>query len=472
MRRFATPIAALALALAACALACAPAGAQAPYDALAAEVRAEALRTWEAYLTYAWPHDNLLPLSRGYRDWYDEPLGISPIDAYSTLRVMGAEPEAERVLRYVVDSSDFHVDQEVKVFEVNIRVLGGLLAMYEGSGDTAVLAKAVDFADRLLPAFDTPTGLPRFAVNLATGVARGDTVNVAEAASYLLEWGLLSYYTGDSTYYQTAKRATEAVYARRSPTTGLLGRDLDVATGEWTVREAMVGAYVDSYFEYLAKAAELFGDPDAAAMWATHRADIARHFPDTVGAAVWYPRLDMDSGGVIGRDVRLWDAYLPGLLVLSGDTAAARGAQAAWHGYWSRYGGVGFHYDYAADTLLDPYFQVNPEVIESNYYLWHATGEEAFRERAAGYWSDLKRRTRTDVAYAHLADVATGERDDELATFFIAETLKYLYLTFGGNGAVSPATHVFNTEAHPFARAGFDVAVAGARLGFAPEEGG
>ena len=258
------------------------------------------------------------------------------------------------------------------------------------------------------------------------------------------------------------------MYARRSPTTGLLGRDLDVVSGEWTVREAMVGAYVDSYFEYLVKAAALFGDRELAAMWEVHRADIARHFPDTVGAAVWYPRLDMDSGEVIGRDVRLWDAYLPGLLVLSGDTAAARVAQEAWHGYWSRYGGVGFHYDYAADSLLDPYFQVNPEVIESNYYLWQATGDAAYRERAAGYWADLKRRTRTEVAYAHLADVTTGERDDELATFFVAETLKYLYLTFGGNESVSPSTHVFNTEAHPFARAGFEEGVAAERLGFAP----
>ena len=152
--------------------------------------------------------------------------------------------------------------------------------------------------------------------------------------------------------------------------------------------------------------------------------------------------------------------------VVSGDTAAARLAQNAWHGYWERYDGLGIDYDYGADTLINPYFQLNPEVIESNYYLWHATGDSVYYDRAAGYWSDLKRRARTDVAFAHLADVATGERDDELATFFIAETMKYLYLTFGGNDAVSPATHVFNTEAHPFARAGFDVEVAAERLGF------
>ena len=437
----------------------------------AREVRDETLRTWNAYLEHAWPHDNLLPLSRSWRDWYDEPLGISPIDNYSTLRVMGLDREAERVLRYVVDSSDFAVDKYVKVFEVNIRVLGGLLAMYEWSGDPAVLARAVDFADRLLPAFDSPTGLPYYDVNLATGAVRGDTINVAEAGSYLVEWGLLSYYTADSTYYQAAKRATEAVFARRAPTTGLLGRDLDVTTGEWTVREAMVGAYVDSYFEYLVKAHELFGDEDVRRMWEAHRADIDRHFPDTVdgGRAVWYPRLDMDTGELLGRDVRLWDAYFPGLLVLSGDTATARLAQNAWHGYWERYDGLGIDYDYGADTLINPYFQLNPEVIESNYYLWLATGDSTYYRRAAGYWADFQERARTPVAYAHLADVRTGELDDELATFFIAETLKYFYLTFGGNDAVSPATHVFNTEAHPFARTSFERGEAARRLGFGVE---
>ena len=56
---------------------------------LARDVRAETLRTWNAYAQYAWPHDELLPLSRGYHDWYADSLSIAPIDAYSTLKIMG-----------------------------------------------------------------------------------------------------------------------------------------------------------------------------------------------------------------------------------------------------------------------------------------------------------------------------------------------------------------------------------------------
>ena len=71
--------------------------------------------------------------------------------------------------------SDFALDKDddVKVFEVNIRILGGLLCIYELSGDTRVLVKARDFGDRLLPAFKSPTGLPYYYVNLRTGATRG-----------------------------------------------------------------------------------------------------------------------------------------------------------------------------------------------------------------------------------------------------------------------------------------------------------
>src|ERR1700677_1044212 len=62
--------------------------------ALAADVRAETLRAWTGYCKYAWPHDELLPITRTYRDWYADPINIAPIDAYSTLKVMGFDDEA------------------------------------------------------------------------------------------------------------------------------------------------------------------------------------------------------------------------------------------------------------------------------------------------------------------------------------------------------------------------------------------
>lgn len=49
------------------------------------------------------------------------------------------------------------------------RVVGGLLSAYDLSGDKVFLEKAKDIADRLLPAWDTPSGIPYNIINLANG---------------------------------------------------------------------------------------------------------------------------------------------------------------------------------------------------------------------------------------------------------------------------------------------------------------
>ena len=51
------------------------------------------------------------------------------------------------------------------------RVVGGLLSAYDLSGDKVFLEKARDIADRLLPAWETPTGIPYNVINLAHGNA-------------------------------------------------------------------------------------------------------------------------------------------------------------------------------------------------------------------------------------------------------------------------------------------------------------
>ena len=437
-----------------------------PYPALAAEIKAETARTWAAYERYAWPHDNLQPLSKGWRDWYAEPLSISPIDGYSTLKLMGLDAAADRIEAYVTDTISFDRNLDVKVFEVNIRILGGLLAMYAETKNPRVLARAREFGDRMLPAFDSPTGMPYYYVNLKTGEPSGPVVNVAEVGSYLMEFGILSYYTEDPKYYQTGKRATLALNDRRSKI-GLFGRDINVETGEWTEQNSMVGAYADSYFEYLYKAYVLFGDPELKAVFDENMAAIQRHLPDRRDSILWYPRVNMNTGERTQTQITLYDAYFPALLTLSGDTSRAELAFNAWEHVLVRSGGITpMIFDYGADTIVNPYNQLNPEVIESAFYLYEATGDPAYREFGRTYFENLKRYARTEVAYTHLEDVRSGTQDDEMATFFVAETLKYLYLLFGGAPEMTPETYVFTTEAHPFERADFDGARARVRLGF------
>jgi len=178
---------------------------------LADSVRSEMIRSWNAYKQYAWGYDVLLPVTKKGFNWYQESLGISPYDAYSTLKVMGLDSAAAEIESYAL-AENWDKDVNVQTFEVNIRILGELLAMYEYTQNPEILDKVRDFGDRILPAFDSPTGIPYHSVNLRTGktgcnkgIGKEHVINVAQAASYLFELGMLSYHTGDPKYYQAAK---------------------------------------------------------------------------------------------------------------------------------------------------------------------------------------------------------------------------------------------------------------------------
>jgi endoplasmic reticulum Man9GlcNAc2 1,2-alpha-mannosidase len=79
--------------------------------------------------------------------------------------------------------------------------------------DRLYLEKAIDLADRILPAFDTPSGLPLSQVNLAQriGVADKDNYNfvsTAEAATLQLEFRYLAQVTGNEVYWEKAERVS------------------------------------------------------------------------------------------------------------------------------------------------------------------------------------------------------------------------------------------------------------------------
>lgn len=433
---------------------------------MAEDVRNETLRSWQAYKKYAWGHDALAPLSKTAKDWYEEPLYISPIDAYSTLFMMGIEDETRLIEAYVADSLDFDKDLDAKVFEVNIRILGGLLSMYELSRNAAVLDKARDFADRMLPAFDTKTGIPKYWVNLRTGQARGDTVNVAEAATYTFEMGVLSYYTQDPKYYQAGKKATMAIFDRRSEI-GLIGDVINVETGEWISTQSHICAGVDSYYEYLYKSYLLFGDQDLGRLWQESIQGINTYLAETYNGKLWYGRADMHCGEKTSSHITLYDAFFPAILGLSGDTTRATQLQQSWDYLWKLNGLEPMVYDYKTSTSSYPAYDLNPEIIESAYYLFKITGDSSFYQMNAQYWSDIKKYCKTDIAYTSIKDVATKEQKDYMPTFFFAETLKYLYLTFVEDHQSYPfEDYTFNTEAHPFKRSNFDKNLAARYLGF------
>ncbi|HET7588090.1 MAG TPA: glycoside hydrolase family 47 protein, partial [Gammaproteobacteria bacterium] len=158
-----------------------------PVDAkaMAARVKTEFLHAWQNYERYAWGHDELRPLSKTPHDWYGQSLLMTPVDAVDTLVLMGLDKEAAKARKLIETRLSFDKDIYVKNFEITIRLLGGLLSGYELTADKQLLALANDLGKRLLPAFDSPTGLPYQYVNLRTGEVRGVETNPAETGTLL-----------------------------------------------------------------------------------------------------------------------------------------------------------------------------------------------------------------------------------------------------------------------------------------------
>jgi mannosidase alpha-like ER degradation enhancer 2 len=128
--------------------------------ATAARVRTETLHAWNAYKKYAWGHDELKPLTHKGFDWYGHSLLMTPIDALDTLILMGLKPQADEARQLIDTQLNLDQDISVKDFEITIRLLGSLLSCYQLTGDHRLLELADDLGRRMLPMFDSPTGMP------------------------------------------------------------------------------------------------------------------------------------------------------------------------------------------------------------------------------------------------------------------------------------------------------------------------
>jgi mannosyl-oligosaccharide alpha-1,2-mannosidase len=75
---------------------------------------------------------------------------------------MGLHTEFEEAQEFVstIDWNKVKDDEPVQLFETVIRYVGGLLSAYDLSQKEVFIEKAVELVDHLLPAFDTPTGIP------------------------------------------------------------------------------------------------------------------------------------------------------------------------------------------------------------------------------------------------------------------------------------------------------------------------
>eukprot|EP01064_Diplonema_japonicum_P027697 TRINITY_DN4058_c1_g3_i2.p2 TRINITY_DN4058_c1_g3~~TRINITY_DN4058_c1_g3_i2.p2 ORF type:complete len:374 (+),score=78.28 TRINITY_DN4058_c1_g3_i2:47-1168(+) len=161
--------------------------------------------SWNAYKEHAWGHDELMPLSKRPKDWGKDGtgMGLSMLDAISTLWLMDLKDEFHEVRKWVATELDLDQNYPTSAFEVTIRMVGGMLSAYELSGEKhqEFITKATALADRVLWAYNTSSGIPHATINLMTHTHNnpqwtGGSSVLSEFGTVQLELRTLSYHTG------------------------------------------------------------------------------------------------------------------------------------------------------------------------------------------------------------------------------------------------------------------------------------
>ncbi|XP_041366151.1 ER degradation-enhancing alpha-mannosidase-like protein 2 [Gigantopelta aegis] len=435
---------------------------------------------YEGYLKHAYPYDELQPLTcNGHDTWGSYSLTL--IDALDTLIIMGNNSEFRRIAQVLIDNSAdlFDLDINASVFETNIRVVGGLLSAHlfqlragmvlepgwPCSGP--LLRMAENIARKLLPAFDTPTGMPYGTVNLRHGVPRGETTVTCTAGvgTFIIEFGSLSRLTGDPVFEKVAMRALRALWDARSEL-GLVGNHVDVSDGKWTALDSGVGGGIDSYFEYLVKGSIMFQIPELLQMYREYEKIIEKHLKRDD----WYMWAHMKKGGITLPLFTSLDCYLPGIQCLLGDIDKAMKTIHNFHQVWKQYGFTPEYYNIPKSEVHHNRegYPLRPELIESVVYLYQATKDPYLLEIGIDILESIEHSAKTSCGYATIKDVRDHRLEDRMESFFLAETAKYLYLLFdkdnflhnaGGRGTIintpsgeciiDTGGYIFNTEAHP-----------------------
>lgn len=419
---------------------------------LADSVKKEYMFCWDNYKQLAWEYDEVKPISGQPYNWYAQTLYMDKIDALDGLYLMGFKSEGDEIVADLVKNASWDKDISVSAFEINIRLVGGLLSAYEITKNKNLLNHAVSLADKLMPVFKTPTGMPYRFVNLKTGVVKGSISNPAEIGTYIIEFGTLSRLTGDKKYYTYAKKALSELYNRRS-SINLVGESINVETGNWTSTTSHVSGGVDSYYEYLAKGWLLFKDRDLKNMWDTCKPALDKYLLDKVESGWWYGYADMNTGKRTETYYGALDAFYPAVLVLSEDLQRAEQLEESCFKMWNLHNLEPELLDYKKMEVVNgaEAYALRPEIIESAYYLYTRTHDEKYLKMGQKIFNDLKRYCKDSFGYAEVSNVITKKKNDREHSFFFAETLKYLYLLFDAArpGHFKFNNYIFNTEAHP-----------------------
>ncbi|XP_041970790.1 mannosyl-oligosaccharide alpha-1,2-mannosidase IA [Aricia agestis] len=434
---------------------------------------------WNNYKLYAWGKNELKPISKrahltsvfGAGD-----LGATVVDGLDTLYLMGLMDEFREGRDWVAEH--FHIseiDSDLSVFETTIRFVGGFLSCYALTGDTMFRDKAAEVADALLPAFDTPTGLPYALINPSNKASHqyhwaGANSILSEVGTLHMELTYLSDVTGNDVYRQKAQRIRDVLHNIQKPD-GLYPNYINPRTGQWGQRHMSLGALGDSFYEYLLKAWLVSNTEDAQARVMFDEAmqaaldKMLRVSPSGLSYLA-----ELKYGRIFEEKMDHLSCFAGGMFALASTTLensqserymdVARKLTHTCHESYDRadtkLGPEAFRFTGAVEARAmksnEKMYLLRPETFESYFIMWRLTKEQKYRDWGWDAVEALEKHCRVDGGYTGLTNVyhTSPQGDDVQQSYFLAETLKYLYLLFSDDSLIPLDEWVFNTEGHPF----------------------
>ncbi|KAJ5115920.1 Glycoside hydrolase family 47 [Penicillium angulare] len=489
------------------------------------EVKDAFVVSWDAYAEHAWGQDIYHPISMTGEQMSPTGLGWMIVDSLDTLMIMNLTEQLSDARKWLNRGLSYDQDQDVNTFETTIRMLGGLLSAHylstqlpdiSSRRDYVYLQKAIDLADRLLVAYETPSGIPYASVNIGKreglpSHADGGASSTAEATTLQIEMKYLAQLTGNEDYWRKAENVMKVIDDQLMQD-GLLPIFVHPDSGRFQYPEIRLGSRGDSYYEYLVKQYlhTCGNEPIYSEMWEEALQGIQRNLVTTTKHSNLQiiAELPQGIGSTLSPKMDHLVCYLPGSIaigVTEGKTEKEARKLPTWNAQkeeqmklarelmktcWAMYAvtNSGLSPEIAwfeadeADLVpfaglkprprssnnvknwkkdinirpLDAHNLQRPETVESLFLMFRVTEDPIYRKWGLEIFKAFQNHTKLEggKGYTSLDDVTKNPptQRDNMESFWLAETLKYLYLLFSPREYLPLTEVVFNTEAHPFPR--------------------
>ncbi|KAJ8938578.1 hypothetical protein NQ314_011437 [Rhamnusium bicolor] len=389
---------------------------------------------WKGYKKFAWGHDHLKPISEGYNDWFG--LGLTIVDSLDTIFIMGLKEDTK--------PRSYDLKGSIGEFTRNQAFLILIL--------TCLQERLMHQSGRLI------------AVR-------------PEVTTIQLEFRDLSRATGDSKYENAVEKVSKLVHNLEKKD-GLVPIFINANTGQFrSYATITLGARGDSYYEYLlkqwiqtGKVIDYLKDDYVTSIEGIEKHLVRRTVPNNfvfigellAGGKDFKPKMDHLT------------CYLPGTLALGVHHGLPKNHMkladdlltTCYQTYAQQPTFLApeityFNINIQGENSNDIYVKTNdahnllrPEFIESLWYMYQFTSNTTYQDWGWQIFQGFENYTRVVNGYTSIGNVrntVSVRPKDMMESFFLSETLKYLYLLFSDNPKLLDLDkYVINSEAHPF----------------------